>query len=87
MVKPLPLPKVQQIAGHLDIKTTMRYAHRDLINDTASLQLSRGERAAQKATQEEGTEPPPKRPFVSTQGEDLVMLSKANLSSIGETLR
>ena len=44
MVKPLPLPKVQQIAGHSDIKTTMRYVHADLINDTASLQLSREER-------------------------------------------
>ena len=41
MVKPLPLPKVQQIAGHSDVKTTMRYVHADIINETASLQLSR----------------------------------------------
>ena len=44
MVKPLPLPKVQQIAGHSDIKTTMRYVHNDIIQDTASLQWSREER-------------------------------------------
>lgn len=46
MVKPLPLPKVQQIAGHSDIKTTMRYVHADIINSTASLQLSRQKRKA-----------------------------------------
>ena len=39
MVKPLPLPKVQQIDS--DVKTTMRYVHADIINETASLQLSR----------------------------------------------
>lgn len=44
MKKPLPLPKVQQIAGHSDIKTTMRYVHADIINETASLQWSLKER-------------------------------------------
>ena len=44
MGKPLPLPKVQQIAGHSDIKTTMRYVHGDIINETASLQWSREDR-------------------------------------------
>lgn len=56
MVKALPLPKVQQIAGHLDIKTTMRYVHGDLINDTASLQLSREER---RSVAEEKLSPSP----------------------------
>ena len=45
MRKALPLPKVQQIAGHADVKTTMRYVHNDIIQDTASLQLSRKERS------------------------------------------
>lgn len=44
MEKPLPLPKVQQIAGHSDIKTTMRYVHGDIIHETASLQWSREDR-------------------------------------------
>ena len=44
MDKALPLPKVQQIAGHNDIKTTMRYVHGDIITDTASRQWSREER-------------------------------------------
>ena len=48
MTKALPLPKVQQIAGHSDIKTTMRYVHNDIIKDTASLQWSREERIAKK---------------------------------------
>ena len=59
MVKPLPLPKVQQIAGHLDIKTTMRYIHGDLINETGSLQLSREERAAQKNRSKAGPDRSP----------------------------
>lgn len=48
MDKPLPLPKVQQIAGHSDIKTTMRYVHVDVIQDTASLQWSRVDRLSKK---------------------------------------
>ena len=44
MEKALPLPKVQQIAGHSDIQTTMRYVHNDIITDTASLQWSRIDR-------------------------------------------
>jgi len=48
MGKPLALPKVQQIAGHADIKTTMRYVHNDVIKDTASLQWSRKERLEMK---------------------------------------
>lgn len=52
MEKPLPLPKVQQIAGHSDIKTTMRYVHGDIINDTASRQWSREDRKAKKEWEE-----------------------------------
>ncbi|MFK7824467.1 MAG: tyrosine-type recombinase/integrase [Oligoflexales bacterium] len=44
MERALPLPKVQQIAGHSDIKTTMRYVHNDIIKETASLQWSREEK-------------------------------------------
>ena len=44
MARALPLPKVQQIAGHSDIKTTMRYIHNDIIKETASLQWSREEK-------------------------------------------
>jgi integrase len=44
MIKALPVPKVQQIAGHSDIKTTMRYVHSDIISETASLQWSREDR-------------------------------------------
>ncbi len=51
MDKPLPLPKVQQIAGHNDIMTTMRYVHADIINETASLQWSRSERKAKSITE------------------------------------
>jgi hypothetical protein len=50
MEKPLPIPKVQQIAGHLDIKTTMRYVHGDIINETASLQWSREDRQSKRKT-------------------------------------
>ncbi len=59
MVKALPLPKVQQIAGHLDIKTTMRYVHNDLINETASLQISREDRKAQNEEKRSSTLPAP----------------------------
>mgnify|MGYP003332057954 CR=1 FL=1 len=51
--KPLPIPKVQQIAGHSDIKTTMRYVHGDNINETASLQWSREERLRQRNSEQE----------------------------------
>ncbi len=51
MSRSLPLPKVQQIAGHLDIKTTMRYVHNDIIKETASLQWSRSERRAEVITE------------------------------------
>ncbi|MFK7827509.1 MAG: tyrosine-type recombinase/integrase [Oligoflexales bacterium] len=56
MVKPLPLPKVQQIAGHSDIKTTMRYVHNDIIQDTASLQWSRDERLRMKESESSHSE-------------------------------
>lgn len=55
MRKPLPLPKVQQIAGHSDIKTTMRYVHGDIINETASLQWSLEERRRMAEGAEEGS--------------------------------
>ncbi|MFK7824167.1 MAG: tyrosine-type recombinase/integrase [Oligoflexales bacterium] len=55
MEKPLPVPKVQQIAGHSDIKTTMRYVHGDIINDTASRQWSRKDRLKQKSEDEQST--------------------------------
>ena len=41
MDRPLPLPKVQQIAGHSEITTTMRYVHNDGIEGTSSLQCKR----------------------------------------------
>ncbi len=56
MDKALPLPKVQQIAGHLDIKTTMRYVHNDIIKETASLQWSRSDRRAKVITEVRKTE-------------------------------
>ena len=59
MEKALPVPKVQQIAGHLDIKTTMRYVHADLINETASRQWSREDRQAKKEDGGAGGRPDP----------------------------
>lgn len=53
MKRPLPLPKVQQIAGHTDIKTTMRCVHNDIIRETASLQWSREERLRRASLVEE----------------------------------
>ena len=53
MKQALPLPKVQQIAGHADIKTTMRYVHNDIIRETASLQWSREERLRRGSLVEE----------------------------------
>lgn len=64
MNKPLPLPKVQQLAGHSDIKTTMRYVHGDNIQDTASLQWTRADRLAKKREEQKVREP-----FASTQGD------------------
>lgn len=77
MVKPLPLPKVQQIAGHSDIKTTMRYVHADIINETASLQFSRAERSLskQEKSPQECRQTTPKR------------ASKPNVGSIKKGLR
>lgn len=44
MDAPLPITQVQQIAGHSDIKTTMRYVHTHGIKNTSSGQWSREQR-------------------------------------------
>jgi hypothetical protein len=44
MDAPLSILKVQMIAGHSDLKTTMRYVHSDGVRGTSSLQWSREER-------------------------------------------
>ncbi len=44
MKEALSILKVQQIAGHSDLKTTMGYVHCEGIRGTSSLQLSREER-------------------------------------------
>ena len=49
MDKPLSLKKVQEIAGHKDPVTTMRYIHDDGIENTASRQWSRAKRRVLKA--------------------------------------
>jgi integrase len=53
MVRPVPLPQVQKIAGHKEISTTMRYVHTDGIENTSSLQLSREQRKAASRQGEE----------------------------------
>jgi len=51
MDKPLSLKKVQEIAGHKEVTTTMRYIHDDGIENTASRQWSRAKRKALKASE------------------------------------
>ena len=68
MKKALPLPKVQQIAGHSDIKTTMRYVHNDIISETASLQWSRMDR--KRGSTESGGETSDSRLSVLPGGEE-----------------
>jgi len=52
MDKPLSLKKVQEIAGHKEVTTTMRYIHDDGIENTASRQWSRAKRKAMKVQDE-----------------------------------
>lgn len=52
MIRPVPLPQVQKIAGHREVSTTMRYVHTDGIENTSSLQLSREQRKAASRREE-----------------------------------
>ena len=58
MDRPLPIVKVQQVAGHAEVKTTMRYVHAGGVEDTTSGQWSRTERLAMRQEAEAPTPPP-----------------------------
>lgn len=61
MDRPLPIVKVQQIAGHAEVKTTMRYVHAGGVESTTSGQWSREQRLA-KRENDQNTNPPPEEP-------------------------
>ena len=61
MDRPLPIVKVQQIAGHAEMKTTMRYVHAGGVESTTSGQWSREQRLA-KRENDQNTNPPPEEP-------------------------
>ena len=75
MVKALPLPKVQQIAGHSDAKTTMRYVHGDIMKETASLQWSREDRRKRQVTRSQEA-------IQDKLGSNVVSIKKGRASSV-----